>query len=157
MQIPMVNDPDDKSGKFWDRKFSHILFRSYWVAVYIYRMNFTKTFKIDWKKWACTSPPYQPGLIFPSWWNVRQKSAIDTLCVLSVVLPGSIGDVQMNGKGGHSHCVLRLWSPHEKFFCQFYRNFLSFSTCHGLYCLVGKINLVGIWKLVTCWIEVFKK
>ncbi len=24
----------------------------------------------------------QPGLIFPSWWNVRQKAAIATLCVL---------------------------------------------------------------------------
>ncbi len=25
--------------------------------------------------------PHQPGLIFPSWWNIRQKSAIATLCV----------------------------------------------------------------------------
>ncbi len=26
--------------------------------------------------------PHQPGLIFPSWWHVRQKSAIATVCVL---------------------------------------------------------------------------
>ncbi len=26
--------------------------------------------------------PHQPRLIFPSWWDVRQKSAIATLCVL---------------------------------------------------------------------------
>ncbi len=32
--------------------------------------------------WACTPHPHQPGLIFPSWWNIRQKSAIATLCVL---------------------------------------------------------------------------
>jgi hypothetical protein len=34
--------------------------------------------------WACTPPPFQPGLIFPSWWNERQKSAIATLFVLCV-------------------------------------------------------------------------
>ncbi len=28
------------------------------------------------------APSHQPGLIFPSWWDVRQKSAIATLCVL---------------------------------------------------------------------------
>ncbi len=32
--------------------------------------------------WACTPYPHQPGLIFPSWWNLRQKSAVATLCVL---------------------------------------------------------------------------
>ncbi len=26
--------------------------------------------------------PRQPGLIFPSWWNARQKSAVATLCTL---------------------------------------------------------------------------
>ncbi len=33
-----------------------------------------------------TSHPRQPGLIFPSWWNVRvrQEEAIATLCVLCV-------------------------------------------------------------------------
>jgi hypothetical protein len=28
---------------------------------------------------ACTHHPRQPGLIFPSWWNVRQKAAVATL------------------------------------------------------------------------------
>jgi hypothetical protein len=32
--------------------------------------------------WACTPHPDQAGLIFPPWWNVRQKVAISTLCVL---------------------------------------------------------------------------
>ncbi len=32
--------------------------------------------------WACTPHHHQPGLIFPSWCNVRQKVAIATLCVL---------------------------------------------------------------------------
>ncbi len=27
-------------------------------------------------------PLHQPGLILPSWWNVRQKAAVATLCVL---------------------------------------------------------------------------
>ncbi len=27
-------------------------------------------------------PPHQPGLILPSWWNVRQKAAVATLCTL---------------------------------------------------------------------------
>jgi hypothetical protein len=29
-----------------------------------------------------TLHPHQPGLIFPSWWNIRHKSAIATLCSL---------------------------------------------------------------------------
>ncbi len=38
--------------------------------------------QIEWKGWACSAPhPHQPGLIFPSWWIVRQKAAIATLCV----------------------------------------------------------------------------
>ncbi len=32
--------------------------------------------------WACTPHPHQAGLFFPSWWNVSQKVAIATLCVL---------------------------------------------------------------------------
>jgi len=31
---------------------------------------------------SCQYWSNQPGLIFPSWWNVRQKVAISTLCVL---------------------------------------------------------------------------
>jgi hypothetical protein len=36
------------------------------------------------KKGGRASPmhPHKPGLIFPSWWNVRQKSAVATLCTL---------------------------------------------------------------------------
>jgi hypothetical protein len=32
--------------------------------------------------WACTPHHHQPGLIFPSWWNVRQKMAVATQCNL---------------------------------------------------------------------------
>ncbi len=32
---------------------------------------------------ACTPHPHQPGLILPSWLNVRQKEAVATLCNLS--------------------------------------------------------------------------
>ncbi len=39
-----VNEPGDGWEKYWDRKFSHILFRSYWVAIYTYRIHFSKTF-----------------------------------------------------------------------------------------------------------------
>ncbi len=35
-----VNDPGDRSDQFWGRKFFHILFKSYWVAIYTYSMNF---------------------------------------------------------------------------------------------------------------------
>ncbi len=31
---------------------------------------------------VCTPNPYQPGLILPSWWNVRQRAAVATLCTL---------------------------------------------------------------------------
>jgi hypothetical protein len=34
--------------------------------------------------WTCTPHPHQPGLIFSSFWNVRQKVAVATLCVLCV-------------------------------------------------------------------------
>jgi hypothetical protein len=39
--------------------------------------------------WACTPPPppYQPRSILPSWWNVRQKSAVTTLCTLWSKIP----------------------------------------------------------------------
>jgi hypothetical protein len=30
---------------------------------------------------TCTFHPHQPGLIFPSWWNLRQKAAVAILCV----------------------------------------------------------------------------
>ncbi len=49
--------------------------------------------------WACT-PPHQTGLILPSWWNVRQKATVATLCTLGDRPPLS------NGR-------LRLWSGAE--------------------------------------------
>ncbi len=44
--------------------------------------NFTGDGKCNERGWACTLHPYQPGLILPSWWNVRQKAAVTTLCTL---------------------------------------------------------------------------
>ncbi len=35
-----------------------------------------------WRGWVCTPHPHQRGLILPSWWNVRQKAAVATLCTL---------------------------------------------------------------------------
>ncbi len=34
--------------------------------------------------------PSQPGLIFPSWWNVHQKAAVATLCVTLINLTTSM-------------------------------------------------------------------
>jgi hypothetical protein len=44
--------------------------------------NFTCDGKCNERGWACTPHPHQPGLILPSWWNVRQKAAVTTLCTL---------------------------------------------------------------------------
>ncbi len=44
--------------------------------------NFTGDGKCNGRGWACTPHPYQPGLILPSWWNVRQKADVTTLCTL---------------------------------------------------------------------------
>ncbi len=44
--------------------------------------NFTGDGKYNERGWACTLHPHQPGLILPSWWNVGQKAAVATLCVL---------------------------------------------------------------------------
>ncbi len=46
--------------------------------------NFTGDGKCKERGWACTPHPHQPGLILPSWWNVRQKAAFATLCTLWV-------------------------------------------------------------------------
>jgi hypothetical protein len=32
--------------------------------------------------WVCTPHPHQPGLILPSWLNVRQKATVAILCTL---------------------------------------------------------------------------
>ncbi len=44
--------------------------------------NFTGDGKCNERGWACTPHPHQPGLILPSWLNVRQKAAVATLCTL---------------------------------------------------------------------------
>ncbi len=36
------------------------------------------------RRWTWTLHLHQPGIIFPSWWNVRQKASVATLCVLCV-------------------------------------------------------------------------
>jgi hypothetical protein len=46
---------------------------------YILQHRNKRDCKIEWKGWACTLQPHQPWLIFPSWWNVRQKAALATL------------------------------------------------------------------------------
>ncbi len=49
--------------------------------------NFTGEGKCSERGWACTPTPHQPGLISPSWLNVRQKAAVATLCTLWCSLP----------------------------------------------------------------------
>jgi hypothetical protein len=41
--------------------------------------NFTGDGKYSERGWACTPHFHQPGIILPSWWNVRQKAAVATL------------------------------------------------------------------------------
>ncbi len=48
--------------------------------------NFVRDCNYSERGWAYTPHPHQPGLIFPSWWNVRQKAAAATLCTLRVSL-----------------------------------------------------------------------
>jgi hypothetical protein len=61
------------------------------------------------------SPPHQPGLILPSWWNVRQKEAVATLCVLCVYarkrpLPLCVYSV-CTPESGRCHSVCTLCEP----------------------------------------------
>jgi hypothetical protein len=44
--------------------------------------NFTGEGKCNERGWASTPPPLQPGLILTSSLNVRQKTAVATLCTL---------------------------------------------------------------------------
>ncbi len=44
--------------------------------------NFTGDGKCNERGWSCTPHPYQPRLLLPSWWNVRQNTAVATLCTL---------------------------------------------------------------------------
>ncbi len=44
--------------------------------------NFTDDGKCNERGWACTPHPHQPGIILPSWLNVRQKAAVATLYTL---------------------------------------------------------------------------
>jgi hypothetical protein len=46
--------------------------------------NFSGEGKCSEKWWACQPPPLPARLILPSWWNVRQKAAVTTLCTLWV-------------------------------------------------------------------------
>ncbi len=50
--------------------------------------NFVRDGRYSERGWACIPHPHQPGLIFPSWWNVRQKWSLP-LCVYrySVIPP----------------------------------------------------------------------
>ncbi len=52
--------------------------------------NFTGDGKCNERGLACTPHPHQPGLILPSWWNVRQKAAVATLCTLWLYLSRAV-------------------------------------------------------------------
>jgi hypothetical protein len=53
--------------------------------------------------------PHQPGLIFPSWWNVRQKVAVATLCALWI-LPPSLQNIEWLS------LYISLWCKTQLFF-----------------------------------------
>ncbi len=53
---------------------------AYTATLYVVIDIFVRGDRYSKRGWACTPPP--PGLIFPSLWNVRQKAAVATLCVL---------------------------------------------------------------------------
>ena len=78
---------------------------------------------------ACTPfpHPHQPGLIFLSWWNIRQKAAVATLYV--------------------------LWGPYLKsrLFCHYFWNFLLPRFVVNLWntLLPGGLFLAGITKKVA--------
>ncbi len=64
--------------------------------------------------------PHQPGLILPSWWNVRQTAAVTTLCTLWAAFLGTFRDNGIFGPayGGwgcmHAHRLsLYLHPPFE--------------------------------------------
>ncbi len=40
------------------------------------KKNFVRDGRYIERGWACTPHPHQPGIIFPSWWNVRQKGQL---------------------------------------------------------------------------------
>jgi hypothetical protein len=53
-----------KWEKFWDKVFSHILFNSFWLTVYTYWMNFSKTFILKWRQAAVTGDKLSPVLYY---------------------------------------------------------------------------------------------
>jgi hypothetical protein len=63
--------------------------------------NFTGDGKCNERGWASSPHPYQPGLILPAWWNVRQKAAVATLCTLWFTLD-ALARLACGGKGGWS-------------------------------------------------------
>ncbi len=58
--------------------------------------------KCNERGWAWTPHPYQPGLILPSWLNVRQKAAVANLCTLWLGqnVYGYVVDENWGGGGG---------------------------------------------------------
>ncbi len=44
--------------------------------------------------WACTPHPHQPGLIFPSGWNVRQEAAVATVAWVDCLVAMARGGIQ---------------------------------------------------------------
>jgi hypothetical protein len=48
--------------------------------------NFVRDGRCSERGWECTPRPHQPGLIFPSRWNLRKKVAVATLCTLCSML-----------------------------------------------------------------------
>ncbi len=71
---------------------------------------YTETYVRD-GKWsergrACTPHPHQPGITFPSWWNVRQKAAVATLCVLCGLNP------EVHIPGPYLLHMCGYWSKH---------------------------------------------
>ncbi len=78
--------------------------------------------------------PHQPGLIFPSWWNVRQKSAIATLWVYSVVIT-----IHTHIQTEYEHKTLNL--PHEE----------CVRVQYVMYCIGGGRLWDGYHRVHTEW------
>ncbi len=54
-------------------------------------------------------PRHQTRLIFPSWWNLRQKVAVATLCVYFVVVKAQRGEGVDCGRRGVIQCMYDNW------------------------------------------------
>jgi hypothetical protein len=69
--------------------------------------NFTGDGNCNERGWACTPHPHQPGLILPSWWNVRQNAAVAILCTLWEILCNKLS--LTGGKRGGVDLRLYPW------------------------------------------------